>query len=405
VWIFNAMRQALLYAHRYVGLTLAAFLIVIGITGSIIVFFEDLDLWANAELRLVSPQGQSQDLPQDLLVIREQLERAEPTAHFFGVHFPEHANEAAYFYTEGAIDPVSGEVHPLEHDQVYVNPYTGKRLGHRLWGDVSFERKDLFTFIYFLHYSLILPETWGEIFMGIVALAWAVDCVVALYLTFPGSLQGFWQRWKSAWQIKLGAGKNRAVYDLHRASGLWLWLVLLLFAWSGFSFNMPRTYRTVMSAITHIDDNNTLPMLAAPLTNQAISWQQAHALGKQYMAEQAQQHQFTINRESMLLYRRETGVYDYRVNSSRDIRTHQDYGYTSVAIDATTGALRGVEIPSGQNAGNTFTTWIKSLHTAVIFGWPLKIFNCFVGLMVTMLSITGVLIWLRKRRSIKQATA
>jgi uncharacterized iron-regulated membrane protein len=34
-----------------------------------------------------------------------------------------------------------------------------------------------------------------------------------------------------------------------------------------------------------------------------------------------------------------------------------------------------------------------------VFGWPLKIFNCLIGLTVVGLSITGVLVWLRKRRS------
>ena len=398
------MRKPFLLLHRYVGLALAAFLVIIGLTGSIIIFFEDLDEWANPDLRLVTPSGHH----KDFLELREKFQKDEPQAHFYAIRFPEHVNDAMYFYTEPAIDPVTGEELSIDHDQVYANPYTGERLGQRMWGDFSLERKDWFTFLYFLHYSLVLPETFGEIFMGIVALVWAFDCFVGLYLTFPSSTNigaSFWQRWKQAWKVKTTAGSNRLVYDWHRASGLWIWPVLLLFAWSGFSFNMPRVYTAVMSQITNIENNDALPKLDTFMTNPAIDWRQALALGEKYMAEQAKEQGFTINRPSMLLYRRETGIYDYRVNSSRDVRTRQDYGYTSVAIDAMTGELRQVQVPTGQLAGNTFTTWIKSLHTAAIFGWPLKIFNCIVGLLVVALTITGVWLWLRKRvhRIAKQA--
>lgn len=133
-----------------------------------------------------------------------------------------------------------------------------------------------------------------------------------------------------------------------------------------------------------------------PLSQPSIGWSQALAFGQHYMGEQSRLHDFTINRPSSLIYRRETGVYYYRVHSSRDLF---NYGATSVALDATTGAFRGVKIPTGQHAGNTFTTWIMALHLAMVFGLPMKIFVSLMGLTVATLTVTGVVVWWKKRRA------
>ena len=172
--------------------------------------------------------------------------------------------------------------------------------------------------------------------------------------------------------------------------------MLLVFAWSGFALNLPETYATVMSRVTKFVDVEHLPELTQPLSQPSIGWSQALTLGQQYMAEQARLHDFTINRPSSLIYRRETGVYYYRVHSSHDLF---NYGATSVAIDATTGAFRGVKIPTGYHAGNTFTTWLMALHTAMVFGLPWKIFVSFMGLTVATLTATGVIVWWKKRRA------
>ena len=42
-------------------------------------------------------------------------------------------------------------------------------------------------------------------------------------------------------------------------------------------------------------------------------------------------------------------------------------------------------------------TWATMLHMAQVFGLPYRVATSLLGLLVTMLSVTGVLIWLRKR--------
>jgi uncharacterized iron-regulated membrane protein len=37
------------------------------------------------------------------------------------------------------------------------------------------------------------------------------------------------------------------------------------------------------------------------------------------------------------------------------------------------------------------------LHEANVFGMPYRLFDCVLGLLITMLSVTGVYIWWKKR--------
>jgi len=59
--------------------------------------------------------------------------------------------------------------------------------------------------------------------------------------------------------------------------------------------------------------------------------------------------------------------------------------------------LRPRELPSGRNAGVTITYWLVSLHMAHVWGLSHRIFVCSMGLVVAMLSATGVYIWWMKR--------
>src|SRR5262245_34427868 len=72
-------RRVLLVVHRYVGLVLAGFLIVAGVTGSVIAFYGDLDAALNPELlRAEAPYPGAQ--PLDPFDVRDRLIEQLPSA-------------------------------------------------------------------------------------------------------------------------------------------------------------------------------------------------------------------------------------------------------------------------------------------------------------------------------------
>lgn len=91
------------------------------------------------------------------------------------------------------------------------------------------------------------------------------------------------------------------------------------------------------------------------------------------------------------------GVYAYSVRSSRDIQDTQ--GVSWVFFDADTGELKLLLLPTGQHAGNTMTSWLFALHEANVFGFPYRIIVCLLELAIVILSVTGIVIWLKKRQA------
>jgi uncharacterized iron-regulated membrane protein len=182
-----------------------------------------------------------------------------------------------------------------------------------------------------------------------------------------------------------------------------------MFAVTGFALNLPAYYARVMSSITdyaHLQELPPRPPLEHPLVHPPVGWSTALQLGQRYLGEQAQAQGFRVERAAAIEYRRDLGMYFYLAHTSRDLRdgdtpTETDSPATAatVAIDARDGSLLGVQIPTGERAGNTFTSWIIALHVASVFGRPWQIAVSLLGVLVVVITVTGVLIWWRKQRS------
>jgi uncharacterized iron-regulated membrane protein len=399
-------RKYFVLIHRYVGLAMTLFLILVGLTGSALAFYNELDRWLNPELMTVT----SQTTPMlDPLTLRDRAELLEPKAHVDQVPLTRKPDEAFKVTLEPKIDPDTGKNFELPYTEAYLNPYTGEKLGARKWGEVSFARKNLLPFLYRLHYSLALPDSTGSLggyILGVTALFWTLDCFIGFYLTLPKwkkssttntiKSQSFWQRWQPAWLIK----RSRFNYDLHRASGLWLWPMLLVLAWSSVAFNLNgEVYQPVMKVFFEMETpEEKLPARVKPLETPKIGWREAYALGQQLLQDAARRDGFTILAEEWLWLDRNHGTYQYWVRSSLD---RGKTGNTRVLFDADTGEIKKVITPDKESRGETITRWLFMLHMAAVFGLPLQMFVCLMGFVITALSVTGVVIWWRKRRAVK----
>lgn len=228
----------------------------------------------------------------------------------------------------------------------------------------------------------------------------AMKCFVGFYLTLPASLDRFWQRWKQAWQVKWRASAFRVNFDLHRASGLWLWPLLFIFAWSGVMLNLPDVYHRVTDAIFEYRPPAPENM-SVPVPGQArpprLDFRAAIAAAQGLMAEQAANHGFSVGRPVVLQYKEDERKCFYNVHSSRDVWSRDDISSTVITFDADTGALRAVNLPTGEHVGNTISMWLSALHFAWVVGLPYRIFVCVLGLVIAMLSYTGVHIWWKRR--------
>jgi len=382
------VRQVFVFIHRWAGLAMTVFLILVGLTGSLLAFKSDVE-------RLICPQIYATPRPGvpplDFATLAERAETLVPQGRVVTVELSE--PDQALVVMEPRDDAATGKAYNLDFVQLFLDPWTGGELGRRRSFALSEGLINLVPFIYDLHVTLALgaPGAWV---LGIVALLWTIDCFIGFYLTLPLSTGAFWRRWKTAWLVKWKAGAYRLNFDLHRAGGLWLWPMLLIFAWSSVMFNLYQIYDWATGAVFDYVPLSGHPDRMTPHSPR-LDFRAALSTGERLTAEQATRNGFSVQR-AVMLYRM-GGVYTYDVKSSRDSR--DKLGLTSINFDAETGALISLDLPTGEHSGNTITYWLRALHMADVFGLPYRIFVCVLGLVITMLSVTGVYIWWKKRKA------
>lgn len=400
------MREVFVRLHRWVGLATLLFLIVAGATGAVLAWNDELDAWLAPELLLTPPASAGKPLLAPA-VLRDIVVQAYPEGRVLAIPLARPPGKTVPF-------PVwmrDATAAPPQLVEVFIDPATGVIQGDRRWGDLSQGRKNLVSFIHRLHTSLLAGSI-GEWVLGVVALLWSLDCVVGALLTLPARLnnrsasrlgparpaRSWWARWRPAWMARLGSGGYKLGFDLHRAAGLWLWLALFGMAWSSVAFNLPGVYQPVMAALfeQQPDLRRSLRQTPAQATG-TMSWQAALETGRRHMAAQADSQAFAVRGEHWLAYDPRANLYRYTVRSTLDIRTRS--GATHVFFNASDGALRGAQLPSGQASGDTITLWLTSLHMAALWGWPLKLAVSLLGMAVLLLCVTGWIIWRKKARA------
>jgi uncharacterized iron-regulated membrane protein len=392
--------------HRWAGLAMAGFLVIVGLTGSLLAFYPELQRALNPHWYL--DRDPSTWLPASVLA--EQVEARHPEVLVIRLEL-QAFDETTSAWVAPRMNPTTQQPYDLDYYRFILDPTTGEELGRGFGNPLTHGWGSLMDFIYSLHYALALDMT-GIWILGICAFIWTLDCFIGFYLTLPAGhgatnanravpARGWWHRWKSAWLVKWGSSAYRLNFDLHRAGGLWTWGLLLIFAWSSVYMNLWDTVYTwtTQALFEYHMPWTDVPVRAQPLERPHLSWREAQARGEALMADQAQQHGFTVQQPVALTLDLERGTYTWQVRTNREIDDRSRRYTTQVHFDADTGALKLVLLPSGQYTGNTISNWLYALHMANVFGLPYRILVCVMGLVVTMLSITGIYIWWTKRQA------
>ena len=381
------MRRVLVVLHRWAGLSIAGFLIVAGLTGSLIAFQTELDSRLNPELFHVKGAG----VP---LAVGDLVARVEATDKRIRVRSaPVRVGDgyAASLFVTPRTDAETGKPFAVEYDQVFADPATGAVLGVRKWGAVHLDRRHLMPLVYRLHNSLLIPGPWGRWIMGGVALIWLFDCFFGFALTLPKGA-AVAARWQRAWGVRWSGGAYRLNIDLHRAGGLWLWGLLFMLALSGVQLNLDReVFRPVVAlfspvARTPFETRSIQPADETP----ALSFSAAVRRGVEIAAGRG------FVPPSRLSHYPRYGLYLLEFGSPQHL-ADAGLGPAYAVIDNRDGSLLGLRIPGQGTAGELFTQIQFPLHSGHILGLPGRIVISVMGIAVVILSITGAVIWWKKR--------
>lgn len=407
----------MVWVHRWVGLGMAAFLFIAGLTGAVISWDHELDEWLNPHLVKAPAPGPMTGPAVAPLELARLAEARHPQVQVTYVPLAVEPGHSLALFVEPRVDSDTGKLFTPGFNQVFVDPATGDELGRREWGAVwPISQENFVSFLYVLHYSLHLPtwggiDRWGVWLMGIVALLWTLDCFTGLFLTLPPATarrqsspstplsraRAWCQRWLPAWKVRWRANAYKVNFDLHRAGSLWAWGLLLVLAFTAFSLNLYReVFFPAMSWVSDVTPSPSDLRTPAPLDRPmppGVSYETILSL-----AEQEVKRRGWVEPAGAVGYDRSVGIYTVQFFEPEDEHGAGGVGPRALYLDGQDGHILGVREPWQGTAADIFVQAQFPVHSGRILGLPGRVLVSALGLVVAMLSITGVVIWWRKRR-------
>jgi uncharacterized iron-regulated membrane protein len=387
------VRRILGLAHRWLGLFTAVFLALAGVTGAIIAWEHELDGWLNPAF-YESPISTVTTSP---LAIADAIEQADPRVVVTYLPLATVPGEAMQVWVDPRTDPATSTPFDVDVNEIGVDPHTGREQARRFWGRTSLARENVIPFLYKFHSTLQLPEVGGydvgTLFMGIVAIVWTIDALVALWLSFPS-----FQSWRKSFAFRWKRGGHALTFDLHRSGGVWIWALMTAFAMTAVAMNL-RT-EVVVPIVGALS-----PLSASPFdrrtradadrdTPAAIDRAGALRLAR----DEAMRRGWTTP-PGALLYSSEYRIYGVGFFAPEDEHADYSLGNRWLYFDAQDGTPAGADLPGHGSAGDVFLAAQFPIHSGRLLGTPGRVLVSLLGVAIATLSVTGIVIWARKRRA------
>ena len=370
--------------HLWLGLLSGLVVLILGITGCIYAFQEELQSWLYADKLYVTPADTPRKpLEEGLAAAQATLGKEMPIQRTVVPNGPEYSY---IFYHFALHENPQGPWYWNERKYnlaVYVNPYTAKVIGVQ---DMNFE---FFSVVLWLHWSLLLKNSIGQPIVGVATLMFVVLLISGLVLWWPHNKKArkmrTWFRWKPDTRWK------RKNYDLHNILGFYsLFLVIfialtgLMWAFDWFSSGVEWVANggePTEQSVPALSDSTQIAS-AGPLAAIHQSLQESYPQAKQFYIS------FPPDKK---------GAYSVSVDAGNLIRTEDDYLY----FDQYTAREITRETWADKSGGDKVHALKYDIHVGAIGGLPGKVIAFFLSLFAASLPVTGFIMWYFRKLRVK----
>jgi len=377
--VSGRLRTVLVKLHLYVGLVFGLLFILLGLTGTVISWRDEIDEWLNPDLL----QGASATrLPVGAATVEALTARlmADPRygkPNLLMLPIEEHDVFIAYYPIQGA------QASPGRSRQVMIDPVTLAVKGERLFGVPGLSRQQIMPTLFHLHRYLLSGDT-GKTITGVAGMVLFFTVLIGVVLWWP-KLK--WRAVKQSVRIAYGGSWSRLIYTFHRAGGIFVAPVLATIAFSGWYLNLPKWVTPIIGSVMTVSPQVKHQSDPPPAGAHAMTPAQAMT---------AAQRQFPGAQVTRISLPRKPGdAYEIRLRQEGEVRA--DSGATRLWLDAYTGRTLGARDPRDAASGDTFINWLFPLHTGEAFGTYGRVFITAFGVMPLAFAVTGVLIWWKRR--------
>lgn len=367
----DRLRRRVRELHLWLGLGAGGLLVLLGLTGSILVFYPELDALLHPEIRPAAAAEASTppDWDRALATVRRSFpDKAGPWR--FEVTGDPGAIPARYY------DPPERAGRAFAPMMVWLSPDGSRVLRRDYWGEYAM------TFIYDLHYRLLLEDR------GRVLLGWSGFVLLALLLS---GLWAWWPRgsWAKALRLKLAAPGQRALRDWHKLAGLAGLLVLALLTLTGIMLELPEESDAALAAAgLGLDPPPQVRLEAGGQGATAISVAAAIRAG----------HAALPQARLAWIETPPAGGGSYRLRMQVPGDPSRRFPHSFVWVDGGSGKAIAVQDARHARGGTTVNNWIHPLHDGSAGGLAGRLLVALCGLLPLVLFVTGLLRWRSRRR-------
>lgn len=346
--------------HLYLGLASAIFLLILGFTGAIIGFEQEIPRWLHPNLFYVKPSAQSFNEAQ----LIHNVEQKFAPAHVRSIILSRKPD----FSQVMLLPATNGDVRAST--RVFVDPYSGAILGS-LAGQTTDEQ--VLQALHSFHLRIGLGDT-GKLIVSIAGAILIFEILFGLVL---------WWRLKRA-TIRLSGSWFRIFFDSHNAIGIYASLLLLLISITGvvigFDFFEPLIFH-----VTHSE-----PLVQRKLPN-STPMAGANPIDADRAIEAAHIAMPEGTPAGMQLPAGPRGAYLVQMRTEETAPAVHSF----VVVDQYSGNVLGMQ-KFKSSLGYRVIRFNRSLHTGDLWGIWGHIINSLVSVVLMVMVLTGIVIWWKK---------
>jgi uncharacterized iron-regulated membrane protein len=311
VWL----RRAFFQVHLWSGIALGLYVLAISVSGSAIVFRNEIYKAADSGPRIVEAKGDR--LSDDAL--KDAARRAYPAASVSFVWPGKQQNYATEVWMDADGDRI----------QRLFDPYTGADLGPSVPYAIQ-----VTSWFMNLHTDLLAGDV-GRKVNGVASILLTLLCVTGLIVWWPGV-----DKWRRSLWVNPKAGWKKINWDLHSAVGFWTFALVFMWGVTGVFLVWPLPFQKVVNHFSPLIQYELPPEDSARLAPAAESAVFAQPEGQKSFGK----------------------------------------------------GKRGRPQPR-RSAGDNFLRWWYFLHFGNFAGWKVKALWVALGLIPSLLFVTGTIMW------------
>lgn len=350
-------RRALFQVHLWAGVIIALYMIAISLSGSILVYQRDLQ---DDAPHLTDGHNSS---PSHFDSIVDVAQSAFPGERLVDIDLRTWNRRVV---------PVG--LKAGENDRVvYVDSVSQRIVGE----EILQNRHAVLQFLESLHNELATGHT-GTILNGVGGFLLTLMSVTGVVLWWPGK-----KNFKRALKVKWNARWARLNWDLHSAFGFWTLLLVSMWGITGAYFIFPGPFQRVIahfSSMSHMQEKNSHWQ-----TTQGVQHPDAYISKARQLYPDAQLAYLFMN----------TGQDGGVVKIFLSRNPAQSLTLLEDVVSFDPASLEVLSDISTRNltAGERLSLAVYSIHFGDFGGASIKFIWCALGLVPTLLTVTGLIMW------------